>query len=93
MSYTKAQMIASIIAEMGFTKRKSIRVVEAFFETIKHSLESGDDVLISGFGRFCVRRKNERKGRNPATGEAMTLRPRKVVTFHCSRQLKDRING
>jgi integration host factor subunit alpha len=56
-------------------------------------LEPGEDVLISGFGKFCVKEKKERKGRNPATGDAMMLAPRKVVTFKCSGKLRDRING
>jgi integration host factor subunit alpha len=62
-------------------------------ELIKKALESGDDVLISGFGKFCVNEKRERKGRNPATGEDMMLKPRKVVTFKCSGKLKAKINN
>ncbi len=60
---------------------------------MKSTLASGDDVLISGFGKFCVKAKQERKGRNPATGGDMMLAPRKVVTFKCSGILRDRING
>jgi integration host factor subunit alpha len=56
-------------------------IVETLLETIKSSIESGEDVLVSGFGRFCVKEKKQRRGRNPATGEDMILRPRKVVTF------------
>jgi integration host factor subunit alpha len=55
--------------------------------------ESGDDVLISGFGKFCVKEKGERRGRNPSTGEDMMMKPRKVVTFRCSRSLREKING
>jgi integration host factor subunit alpha len=62
-------------------------------EIIKRTLESGEDVMISGFGKFCVKEKKQRKGRNPATGKDMMLEPRKVVTFRCSRQLRYKING
>jgi integration host factor subunit alpha len=62
-------------------------------EIIKQALESGEDVLISGFGKFCVKEKRERKGRTPATGEDMMLAPRRVVTFRCSGKLRDTING
>jgi len=55
--------------------------------------ESGEDVLVSGFGKFCVKDKAERKGRNPATGETLMLKPRRVVTFQCSGKLRDKING
>ncbi|MFC1887125.1 HU family DNA-binding protein [Thermodesulfobacteriota bacterium] len=60
---------------------------------MKKSLESGDDSLISGFGKFCVKNKGKRRGRNPATGDDMMLRPRKVVTFKCSGRLRKKING
>jgi integration host factor subunit alpha len=59
---------------------------------MRQTLASGEDVLISGFGRFCVKRKAERRGRNPATGEGMMLRPRRVVTFKCSGKLRKKIN-
>jgi integration host factor subunit alpha len=61
-------------------------------EIIKRSLESGEDVLVSGFGKFKVREKKARKGRNPATGEGVILDPRRVVTFHCSGKLRKKIN-
>ena len=93
MTLTKAQIADRIQSENGFSKKKSIEVVAALLDIIKASLESGDDVLISGFGKFCVKAKNERKGRNPATGGAMMLRPRKVVTFKWSGVLRDRIIG
>ena len=60
---------------------------------IKSALESGEDVLISGFGKFCVKEKRLRRGRNPATGEDMMLVPRKVITFRCSKLLREKING
>ena len=62
-------------------------------ETIKSSLESGEDVMISGFGKFSTQKKKERRGRNPSTGKEVMIGPRKVVTFSCSGKLKDRMNG
>ena len=64
-----------------------------FLEIIKQTLASSEDVLISGFGRFCVKNQEERRGRNPQTGEDMALRPRRVVIFRCSGVLRDRISG
>ncbi|MGD2028426.1 MAG: integration host factor subunit alpha [Desulfobacterales bacterium] len=93
MTLTKAQLVESINNKIGLTKNKSSEIVETCLEIIKSELESGKDVLISGFGKFCVKEKKERKGRNPATGDAMMLAPRRVVTFKCSGKLKDRING
>jgi integration host factor subunit alpha len=60
---------------------------------MKKNLESGDDLLISGFGKFCVREKRQRRGRNPATGEDLILRPRRVVTFKCSGKLREQVNA
>ena len=93
MALTKVQIVESIQNQTGFPKNRSLELVETLLEIIKSKLASGDDVLISGFGRFCVKEKNERKGRNPATGEDMILVPRKVVTFKCSGKLKSRVNG
>jgi integration host factor subunit alpha len=93
MTLTKAQIVESIHNKIGLTKNKSSEIVETCLEIIKSELESGEDVLVSGFGKFCVREKKERKGRNPATGDAMMLAPRRVVTFKCSGKLKDMING
>jgi integration host factor subunit alpha len=93
MSLTKERVIDSIQAECGLPKRKSAELVEALFEFIKKTLESGDDVLISGFGKFSVRNKNQRRGRNPATGKELLLDARRVVTFKCAPVLKQRING
>jgi len=93
MPLTKTQQIESISDQIGYPKNHSSEIVETLLEIIKKSLESSADVLISGFGKFCVKDKKERKGRNPATDEGMMLRPRRVVTFKCSGRLKDRING
>ena len=92
MTLTKALIIESISKQTGFSKNKSTEIIEIILETIKRSVESGDDVLISGFGKFCVKNKSERRGRNPATGEDMMLSPRRVVTFKCSAKLKAKIN-
>jgi integration host factor subunit alpha len=92
MSFTKAQLVASAMIETGFTRRKSAEVVESLLAILKGALESGEDVLISGFGKFCVNQKQERRGRNPATGDQMMLRPRKVVTFKCAGKLKALLN-
>ena len=93
MTLTKANIVETICVKNGFSKKQSIETLETLLEIIKQTLESGDDVLVSGFGKFCVRHKKERKGRNPATGEDMMLRPRKVVTFRCSNKLKAKINA
>ena len=93
MALRKAKLVETIKNQTGFPKNKSSEIVETVLEIIKRSLESGEDVMISGFGKFCVKEKKERKGRNPATGEAMMLKPRKVVTFKCSGKLRDKING
>ncbi|MGA7145837.1 MAG: integration host factor subunit alpha [Desulfobacterales bacterium] len=93
MTLTKIQIVESVQNQTGFSKNKSSEIVETFLEIIKSTLASEEDVMISGFGKFCVKEKNERKGRNPATGEDLMLEPRKVVTFKCSGKLRDRING
>ena len=93
MDLTKAQIIRTIQNHLNLPKNKSTEIVESMLEIIKSTLESGEDVLISGFGKFSVKEKRGRRGRNPATGEAMMLAPRKVVTFKCSGKLRNKING
>jgi integration host factor subunit alpha len=93
MTLTKIQVVESIQNQTGFPKNRSSEIVETLLEIIKRTLASGEDVLVSGFGKFCVREKKKRRGRNPATGEDMMLSPRKVVTFKCSGKLRDRVNG
>ena len=93
MPLTKSNLINAIAEQKGFSRQKSTETVETILELIKSALASGDDVLISGFGKFCIKEKQERKGRNPATGEDMILVPRRVVTFRCSGKLRDRVNG
>jgi integration host factor subunit alpha len=93
MTLTKIQIVELIHNHLGLPKNKSTDIVEALLEIIKRTLASGEDVLISGFGKFCVRQKQERRGRNPATGDDLMLEPRKVVTFRCSGTLRKRVNG
>lgn len=93
MTLTKAQIVESVQKQIGLPKNRSLQTVETLLEIIKRTLATGEDVLVSGFGKFSVRDKKERKGRNPATGEDMMLAPRKVVTFKCSGKLRKRVNG
>ena len=93
MTLTKADIVDSIQNQIGFPKTRSSEIVETLLEIIKGTLASGEDVLISNFGKFRVNEKKARKGRNPATGEDMMLEPRKVVTFKCSGKLRERVNG
>ena len=93
MTLTKQDLIDSVYNELNFQKQESMSAVESILEIIKHTLESGEDVLISGFGKFCVKDKKERNGRNPQTATGMKLRARRVVTFKCSGVLRDRVNG
>ena len=93
MSLIKEDLLDSIHNHLGLTKRQSNEVFESLFEIMKNNLENGEDILISGFGKFCVRDKNERKGRNPATGEDKMMRAKRVVIFKWSGILKDMINS
>ena len=90
---TKADLISVIQTENGYTCNRSSEIVETLLEIIKGTLESGEDLMISGFGKFHVRDKRECKGRNPATGDDMILPARRVVTFTCAGKLRDRINS
>ncbi len=92
MALTKNDIVAAVY-ELGFTKKKSVEVIETLLEAIKQTLEKSEDVLISGFGKFCIKEKHQRRGRNPATGDDLLLRARKVVTFKCSGKLRNKING
>ena len=92
MKLTKAAIIEEIFLKLASHKNESQNIVESLLEIIKSTLESGDDVLVSGFGKFCVKEKGERKGRNPATGEAAILPARRVVTFKCSGKLREKVN-
>ena len=93
MTLTKANIVDAIHNDLGFPKNRSAELIEILLEQIKSTLEKGEDVLISGFGKFCVKNKKERRGRNPATGDDMILSQRQVVTFRCSHLLREKING
>ena len=93
MALTKADIITEVISEHGYSRHQATETVEALLELIKSTLESGEDVLISGFGKFCVKDKRERRGRNPARGNELILEARRVVTFKCSSKLKKKLNG
>ncbi len=93
MALTKHDIAEQVQAKLGFPKNQSVEITESILETIKATLASGEDVLVSGFGKFCVKEKRERKGRNPATDEDLMLPARKVVTFKCSGILREKVNG
>ncbi len=92
MTLTKTHIVERLFANNLFKKGESAQIIETLFELIKQSLQDGEDVLISGFGKFCVREKQQRVGRNPQSGESLVLSPRKVVTFKCSGILKGKMN-
>jgi integration host factor subunit alpha len=93
MTLTKSSIVDAIHDELGFPKNRSAELLEILLELVKRTLEKSEDVLISGFGKFCVKEKKTRRGRNPATGEDMLLDKRRVVTFRCSHLLRKKING
>lgn len=93
MTLTKNHIIDSIQESLGFSRNRSAEVTETLLELIKKTMEDGDHLMISGFGKFNVKEKKSRRGRNPATGDDMMLAPRKVVTFVCSGKLRDKINN
>ena len=92
MTLTKSQIVDKIRTSTNSSRNESSETIETLLEIIKQTIASGEDVLISGFGKFCVKEKSERRGRNPATGGDMMLAPRKVVTFKCSGKLREGVN-
>jgi integration host factor subunit alpha len=92
MTLIKAQLVDSIRKQVGLPKTKSAQVVDSLLEIIKKTLENREDVLISGFGKFYVKDKRKRSGRNPQTGNDLMLDERRVVTFKCSGRLREKIN-
>jgi integration host factor subunit alpha len=96
MALTKDDIVKALVKETGCQLNQSVEMIETLLELIKFTFASGEDVLISGFGKFCFnekrQRKRQRKGRNPATGADMMLAARRVVTFKCSGQLRNKIN-
>ena len=93
MTLPKDDLISAVAEANGYPRNRSVELIETILEILESKLGSGEYVLISGFGKFCVKAKRKRKGRNPATGEDLMLDARRVVTFKCSGQLLDKING
>lgn len=89
---TKVDIIGLLYEKMGLPKREAREVVDAVFDTIKHTLVAGEQIKISGFGTFNVRKKASRKGRNPRTKQEVEIQPRKVITFKASAELKKSFN-
>ena len=90
---TKAELAELLFERLGLNKRESKDMVEAFFDIVHAALVSGDDIKLSGFGNFNIRRKAPRPGRNPRTGESIPINARNVVTFHASHKLKGLVQG
>ena len=93
MTMTKIDIIESVYADLDIPKKDCVRIVESLFDLIKDDLGKGKDVMISGFGKWTVKAKKKRRGRNPQTGEALTIDARSVVTFKPSNVLRDAINS
>ncbi len=93
MTLTKADLMDAIHSQLDLPRHRCTQLIESLLEIIKERLENGEDVLISGFGKFCIKNKKERRGRNPATGKDLMLGQRKVVTFKCSGKLRNSVNG
>ncbi|HAJ71009.1 MAG TPA: integration host factor subunit alpha [Methylophilaceae bacterium] len=91
MTLTKADLADLLFEQVGLNKREAKDMVEAFFEEVRTALEAGDSVKLSGFGNFELRKKSERPGRNPKTGEEIPITARRVVTFHASQKLKSKV--
>ena len=92
MTLTKADLIDSMYNQVGLSKTRSAQVIDCLLEIIKKTFENGEDVLISGFGKFCVKEKGKRRGRDPHTGQDLMLAERRVVRFMCSPVLKGKVN-
>ena len=92
MTVTKADLIEAVRLSNNLSLKESSKIVETTIGIMKETLASGEDILVSGFGKFCVKQKAERKGRNPTTGEDHKLPARQVVTFRCSGKLRERVN-
>jgi len=93
MSLTKIDIIDSVYEKLGIPKKECVSIVESVFEIIKDDLDRGNDVMISGFGKWMVKAKKQRKGRNPQTGEALMIDARRVVTFKPSSVLRETVGG
>ena len=93
MTITKDSLVEMVHNEIGLNKREAKELIESFFEQIKKSLEDGNDIKLSGFGNFNLRDKAPRPGRNPKTGEDVTISSRRVVTFKSGLKLKSKLEG
>ena len=93
MTITKDSLVEMVHNEIGLNKREAKELIESFFEQIKKSLEEGNDIKLSGFGNFNLRDKAPRPGRNPKTGEEVTISSRRVVTFKSGLKLKSKLEG
>jgi len=93
MALTKSEIIEKVEDKLNLSATETKDTIEHLLEIIKSTLASGEDVMISGFGKFQVNEKAPRKGRNPATGKDMMLKGRRVVTFKCAGKLRDKLNG
>ena len=90
---TKADIAEKIQAEIGLTKKESAEMMESVFSLMKSTLKSGETLKIPGFGSFIVKQKKDRRGRNPQTGETITIEARRILSFKPSTVLKQAING
>lgn len=93
MAFTKEHLAEEIRKKNGFSRKKSFEMVEALLKIFKTTLQSGEDVMISGFGKFSVKEKKARQGRNPSTGKPLELKARRIVRFKYSEGLKNRVNS
>jgi integration host factor subunit alpha len=93
MTLTKEAITRSVLDRLDLSKTVSAKAVEATFEIIKQTLEAGEDVLISGFGKFCVKDKGKSRGRNPQNGKRLMLAERRILTFKCSTVVRRKLNG
>ena len=93
MTIKKSNIRECLYEKLGLSKRECGDIVEGFIETIRKSLEDGEDVMLTGFGTFMVKQKKARRGRNPHTGEEMEISARRIVTFKLSKVLQKEING
>jgi integration host factor subunit alpha len=92
MSLTKIEIVTMLYEQIGLPKIECVRMVESFFDIIKSELEEGNPMMVSGFGKWTVKAKKERKGRNPQTGKDVMIKAKKVVTFRPSAVLRDELN-
>lgn len=88
---TKADIADRLFSELNVSKGEAKEIVDSFFENVREALAGGEEVKLSGFGNFSVRKKNQRPGRNPKTGEEIPISARRVVAFHAGQKLKAKV--